>query len=81
MNAHNDVKGPSDQSLDTRLVLAAARLRLAARVDLLVARWLERCAANAEVAQRWFKTDRKPTGEFEMGVSLVVSFSRWDESP
>src|ERR1700680_4589012 len=26
MNAHNDVKKPSDQSLDARLVLAAARL-------------------------------------------------------
>jgi hypothetical protein len=77
MNAHNDVKRPSDQSLDARLVLAA----FAARVDFLVARWLERCATNAEVAQRWFKTDRKPTREFGMGVSLVVSSPRWDESP
>ena len=80
MNAHNDVKRPSDQSLDARLVLASAQL-LAARVDFLVARWLERCATNAEVAQRWFKTDRKPTREFGMGVSLVVSSARWDESP
>jgi hypothetical protein len=64
MNAHNDVKKPSDQRLDARLVLAAARLRFAARVDFLVARWLERCATNAEVAQRWFKTDRKPKREF-----------------
>ena len=54
MNAHNDVKRPSDQSLDARLVLAAAQLRFAARVDFLVARWLQRRAANAEVAQRWF---------------------------
>ena len=74
MNAHNDVKRPSDQSLDARLVLAA----FAARVDFLVARWLERCATNAEVAQRWFKTDRKPTREFGMGVSLVVSSPRWE---
>ena len=81
MNAHNDVKRPSDQSLDARLVLAAARLRFAARVDFLVARWLERCATNAEVAQRWVKTDRKPTCEFGMGASLVVSSPRWDESP
>jgi hypothetical protein len=81
MNAHNDLKRPSDQSLDARLVLAAAQLRFAARVDFLVARWLERCATNAEVAQRWFKTDRKPTSEFGMGVSLVVSSPRWDESP
>jgi hypothetical protein len=79
MNAHNDVKRPSDQSLDARLVLAAAQLRFAARVDFLVARWLERCATNAEVAQRWFKTDH--TREFGMGVSLVVSSPRWDESP
>ena len=40
MNAHNDVKRPSDQGLDARLVLAAAQLRFAARVDFLVARWL-----------------------------------------
>ena len=64
MNAHNDVKKPPDQSLDARLVLAAAQLRFAARVDFLVARWLERCAAKVAVAQRWFETDRKPTGEF-----------------
>ena len=81
MNARNDVKRPSDQSLDARLVLAAAQLRFAARVDFLVASWLERCATNVEAAQRLFKTDRKPTREFGMGVSLVVSSTRWDESP
>ena len=48
MNARNDVKRPSDQSLNARLVLAAAQLRFTARVDFLVARWLERCATNAE---------------------------------
>jgi hypothetical protein len=80
MNAHDDVKRPSDQSLDARLVPAAARLRFAARVDFLVARWLERCAANAEVAQRWFKTDPKPTHEFGIDVSLVASSPRWDET-
>src|SRR4029453_13757570 len=42
MNARNDVKRPSDQSLDARLVLAAAQLRFAARVDFLVAPWLQR---------------------------------------
>jgi hypothetical protein len=81
MNAYNDVKRPSDQSLDARLVLAAAQLRFAARVDVLVARWLERCATNAEAAQRWFRTDRKPGREFGTGGSLVVSSPRWDESP
>jgi hypothetical protein len=55
MNARNDVKRPSDQSLDARLVLEAARLRFAAGIDFLVARWLERCATNAEDAQRLFK--------------------------
>jgi hypothetical protein len=78
MNAH---KRLSNQSLDARIVLAAAQLRFAARADFLVARWLERCATNAEVAQRWFKTDRKPTREFGTGVRLVVSSPRWDESP
>ena len=80
MNARNDVKRPSDQSLDARLVLAAAQLRFAARGDFLVARWLERCATNAETAQRLFKPDRKPTREFGMGVSPAVSSPRWDES-
>ncbi len=79
MNARNDFKRPSDQPLDARLVLAAAQLRFAARVDLLVARWLERCASNVEAAQWLFKTDRKPTRELGMGVSLVSS-PRWDES-
>jgi hypothetical protein len=80
MNARNDVKKPFDQSLDARLVLAAARLRFAARVDFLVARWLERRAANAEAAQHWFESDRKPTPEVGVGVSLVSS-PRWDEPP
>ena len=80
MNAHNDVKRPSDQRFDARLVLAAVQLRFAARVDFLVARWLERCATNAEVAQRWFRTDPKPGREFGAGASVVVSSPRWDES-
>ncbi len=81
MNARNDVKKPCDQSLGARPVLAAAQRRFAARVDFLVARWLERCATNAEAAQRLLGTDPKPTREFGMGVSLVVSSPRWDESP
>ena len=81
MKARNDVKRPFDQSLDTRFALATAQRRFAALVDSLVARWLERCAANAESAQQLFTTVRKPTGEFGLGVSLVVSSPRWDESP
>ena len=61
MNARNDVKRPSEQSLDARFALAAAQLRFASRVDFLVARWLERCATNVEATQRLFKTDRRPT--------------------
>jgi hypothetical protein len=80
MNAHNDVKRLSVQSLGARLVQATARLRVAARVDFLVARWLQRRATSAEGAQRWFNTDRKPMREFGMGVRLVSS-PRWDESP
>jgi hypothetical protein len=80
MNARNNVKRPSNQSLGARLVLAAAQLRFAARVDSLVARWLERCAANAEASQRLFQPDRKPTPEVGIGVSLVVSSPRWDEA-
>lgn len=79
MNAHNDVKRPSDQNLNARRLPAAAQLRFAARVDFLVARWLERCAANAEAAQWWFGTDRKPGRELGAGASLVSS-PRWDES-
>ena len=48
---------------------------------LLIGDGLELWATNAEIAQRWFKTDRKPTREFGMGVSLVVSSPRWDETP
>ena len=80
MNARNDVNRPSDQNLDAQLVPAADQLRFAVRVDFLVARWLERCATNAEAAQRLFEPDRKPTPEFEMGVSLVVSSPRCDQS-
>jgi len=66
MTAHSDVKRPYVQSFDPRLVLAAARLRFAARVDVLVARWLQRCAANVEAAQVLFETGRKPASEFGM---------------
>src|SRR5215207_10104875 len=57
MNARNDFNRPSDQRLDARLVLAAAQRRFAARVDSLVARWLERCASNVEAAQWLFEPD------------------------
>ena len=55
MNARNDVKRPSDQNLDARFVLAAAQRRLAASVDLLVARWLKRYATKIQAPQRLFK--------------------------
>ena len=81
MNARNDVKRPSDQGLDARLVLAGAQLRFASRVDFLVARWLKRCATNVEAAQRLFETNRKPPHPFGIGARLAVSSPRWDESP
>ena len=66
MTARNDVKRPFDLNLDVRPVLAAVQLRFAARVDVLVARWLERCATRLRAAERLIETDRKPTGEFGM---------------
>ena len=63
MNARNDVKKLSKRNFNARPVLAAVRLRLAAGVDFLVARWLARCAANIEAAQELFKTDREPLRE------------------
>jgi hypothetical protein len=81
MNARKNFKRSFDQRLDARHVLAAPQRRFAARVDFLVARWLERCATNAVSAQRLFRNDRKPTREFGMGVRLFVSSPRWDESP
>jgi hypothetical protein len=56
MNARNDVQRPSKLNLDHRRVLAAGRLQFAARVDFLVARWLERCATNLESSQRLART-------------------------
>lgn len=82
MNARKYFKRSFGLSLDARRArLAAALLRLAARVDLFVARWLARCAANAEAAQGWFDTDRRPARGFGIGASLVVSSPNWDESP
>jgi hypothetical protein len=66
MTARSDVKRPPDLSLDATHVLATVQRRFAARVDFLVARWLERCATSVEAAQRPFETDRKPTREFGM---------------
>jgi len=66
MNDRNDFKRLSDRSLELGLVLAAVQLRLAARVDFLVERWLQRCASEVEAAQRLFETERKPTSEFGM---------------
>ena len=80
MNARNNVKKLSNQSLSARLVLAADQLRCAARLDGLVARWLERCANNSEAGQWMFTTDRRPAPEFAMGVSFIGSSARRDQS-
>ena len=78
MNARNDVNRRSHRNFNARRALAAVRLRLAAQLDFLVARWLERCAANVEAAQELFKTDRRPSRGFGTGL---VSSPRWDELP
>jgi len=72
MTARNDVKKRSDLSLNARFVLAALRLRFAARVDFLVARWLERCATNIETAQGFFESDRTMRREFGSGFTGLV---------
>jgi hypothetical protein len=69
MYARNDFKRPFFPNRSARFALAAARRRLAAWVDVRVARWLERCAANVEAAQGLFP-DRSPTGEFGMEREL-----------
>jgi hypothetical protein len=52
-----------------RFTLAAARRRLAAWVDVRVARWLERCARNVEAAQGLFP-DSGTAPEFGMEREL-----------
>ena len=79
MNAHEEFKRPFYPSFNARPLLASAQLRLAAWVDVRVARWLERCASNAEAAQRLFKSDREPPRAFGIGVGLAVSSGPWDE--
>src|SRR6202158_2515337 len=56
MNARNDVKRPSDQSLDARLVLAGAPLRFAALADFLVARWVARWGTHRQGATQVVQT-------------------------
>ena len=77
MNARNDVKRPSELNLVHRLVLAAGRLRFAARVDFLVARWLERCATNLESSQRLagtpYRNSRIPKPFIAFVVLALVS--------
>ena len=63
MFARNDVKKPFHSS--ARRALAAAQRRFAAWVDVRVARWIERCARNAEAAQGLFP-DQMSAGEFGM---------------
>jgi hypothetical protein len=60
MNARNDIRIFSIVDVNAvKLAAEAAQRRLAARLDVVVARWLERCATNAVAGQRLFgfKTD------------------------
>jgi hypothetical protein len=54
MYARNDVKRPFHRKPNARRMLAVARRRFAAWVDVRVARWIERCARNIEAAQGVF---------------------------
>ncbi len=63
MNAHNNFRRLSPRNFNARQALAVVRLRLAAQLDFLVARWLQRCATNIEVAPELFKADREPLRE------------------
>src|SRR5437899_9995559 len=56
MNARNDVKRPSEQSIAARLELTSAQPLSAARIGLQVARSLVRSAKNVYAAQRLMKT-------------------------
>jgi hypothetical protein len=81
MNARIEIKRLRPHPrFDARIALAAAQLRLAEAVDWLVARWLERCAANLEAAQRLARTDQKPARDYGMGGNLAVSSPRWTET-
>ena len=78
MSAHRKFKRSYYRSLDARPVLAAAQLRLAAWVDLRAARWLERCAANAEAAQGLFMADRNPPAQ-SFSLSPFLRGEGWGE--
>lgn len=67
MYARNDFK--RFFHLNVRRALAAARRRFAAWVDVRVARWIERCADNAEAAQRFFP-DQNP---YDFGMERELS--------
>jgi hypothetical protein len=70
MSAHK-AKRVFDRYDGARRVLAAVQLRFAAKLDHAVARWLERCATNAESAQWLFGTDRGRR-DLEIGPAAEV---------
>lgn len=64
MNARNDTRIFSIVDVNTvKLAVEAAQLRLAARLDVVVARWLERCATDAVAAQRLFGFKADPDAQ------------------
>jgi len=61
MNARNDIRIQFGFDAGAaRAAFVAARLRLAAWVDSLVAGWLERCATNAEAGERLLRFETDP---------------------
>ena len=60
MNAREIIKIQSGFDAGAARIALAARLQLAALLDAVVAGWLERCATNAEAAQRLLKGRNGP---------------------
>ena len=64
MNARNDIKTFSIVDLNAaKFALAAAQLRLASWIDVLVARWLERRATDVVTAHRLFEFKADPDAQ------------------
>jgi hypothetical protein len=76
MYARNYFRIPFRPKPNARRVLAAARRRFAAWVDVRVARWIERCARNIEAAQGVFP-DRMSARESGMERELSRFIPTW----
>ena len=81
MNARNDAKRLFDQNLDARLCWPRLGCGLP---RWSIVSWLAGCSAAPPTPRPHNGCSRpiaRPTRQFGMGVRLVVSSARWDESP